>query len=274
MPIQASGGKSGRNQPTDVQTVQQLLNQQKNPAYTFGAVTVDGKSGPQTIAAIKSFQRQVVKLSSPDGRVDPGGKTITALEQASGIPGGAPLSDSNPMPRPAASSVWFIKFIHDDVRPTSTGHTMYESDIVVTGPDVIESFHGSIYPNNMAVKGRIKDGLYELHIGFHKRGVVPTIDDLVMKNSDAGNRPAIIVSRDGSVPVLSDNPNKITSSAIHIHNGFNSARGSDGCLTVKPADWPRFISLFLDRYRNLEDWYPGGDTPYLGLKIGTLQVRK
>ncbi len=32
------------------------------------------------MAAIEEFQRRVVKMAVPDGRVDPGGKTIRALD--------------------------------------------------------------------------------------------------------------------------------------------------------------------------------------------------
>ena len=42
-------------------------------------VTVNGEVDDHTIAVIEEFQRCVVKMSRPDGRVDPWGKTFLAL---------------------------------------------------------------------------------------------------------------------------------------------------------------------------------------------------
>jgi peptidoglycan hydrolase-like protein with peptidoglycan-binding domain len=42
----------------------------------------DGKSGKKTETAIEEFQRHVVQLSNPDGRVDPIGNTFTHLVSA------------------------------------------------------------------------------------------------------------------------------------------------------------------------------------------------
>lgn len=71
--ISASVGKGGKNIKADVKTVQTLLN--KNKAN----LVVDGSCGPKTINAIANFQKTVVKLPSPDGRVDVNGKTWKAL---------------------------------------------------------------------------------------------------------------------------------------------------------------------------------------------------
>lgn len=61
----------------DVLLVQQLLNKHRMP--TAAALAEDGTIGPKTIAAIEEFQRRVVKMSNPDGRVDPNGATLRAL---------------------------------------------------------------------------------------------------------------------------------------------------------------------------------------------------
>lgn len=77
MTISASVGHGGRNLASDVRHVQSLLND-------HGAsppLTVDGVCGPQTVRAIRWFQEHVVGMASPDGRVDPGGRTWTALSQ-------------------------------------------------------------------------------------------------------------------------------------------------------------------------------------------------
>lgn len=76
-----SVGNGGANKPYDVTAVQNLLNKfilaGKLPG--IAPLTVDGKSGPRTRAAIRAFQRIVVGMNYPDGRVDPGGRTLQAL---------------------------------------------------------------------------------------------------------------------------------------------------------------------------------------------------
>jgi peptidoglycan hydrolase-like protein with peptidoglycan-binding domain len=79
--IKASVGSGGVNQLADVRAVQQLLNTfilaQRLPGRAM--LSVDGKIGPNTIGAIRDFQRIFVGMSSPDGRVDPGGQTLEKL---------------------------------------------------------------------------------------------------------------------------------------------------------------------------------------------------
>ena len=78
--ITGSVGRGGRNFPaSDVMTVQYLLN--CVPASQGGPIqelAVDGAVGPKTIAAIDRFQR--ANGGACDGRVDPGGATLRALQ--------------------------------------------------------------------------------------------------------------------------------------------------------------------------------------------------
>lgn len=76
--ISASVGRKGNNLPKDVKTVQKLLNIQKIPGVVIPLV-VDGKIGPQSISRIELFQKRVVKIARPDGRVDPDGRTLKSL---------------------------------------------------------------------------------------------------------------------------------------------------------------------------------------------------
>jgi len=75
--IGTSVGREGVNRPEDVRLIQTLLNRHIRPPQS--PLSVDGRIGTKTIAAITDFQRRVVKLPYPDGRVDPGGKTFRAL---------------------------------------------------------------------------------------------------------------------------------------------------------------------------------------------------
>lgn len=71
----------------DVKVVQQLLNKHKAP--TASPISEDGTIDAKTIAAIEEFQRRVVRMSNPDGRIDLGGTTWKHLTTA---PGGSSLT--------------------------------------------------------------------------------------------------------------------------------------------------------------------------------------
>jgi hypothetical protein len=157
----------------------------------------------------------------------------------------------------------------------------YESEVIVYARQkdgsekCVGTFTGSIFPDDMKVRGRLKDGRYDLYLGLHRRSkdgkaLTPTKADLVVKNS-GWLRPALIVNADGAVPVESLNPNKKTSTYIHVHNGYRDRRWSEGCLTLTPNDWPRFITIFLERYPDFADWHQLGK--YYGRKVAVLEVQ-
>lgn len=75
--IRNSVGSRGRNDAADVRLVQTRLNELMHPPRV--KLTVDGRSGPKTEAMIRDFQKNVSGLRAPDGRVDPMGKTLAAL---------------------------------------------------------------------------------------------------------------------------------------------------------------------------------------------------
>src|SRR5882762_6457618 len=75
--INASVGRGGRNKPEDVKIVQTLLNDDLPVPYR--PIVVNGVCDANLIAVIEAFQRGNLKIGRPDGRVDPGGRTLTAL---------------------------------------------------------------------------------------------------------------------------------------------------------------------------------------------------
>ena len=80
--IRASVGDGGANRKGDVAQVQRLLNRfplsnQPSP------LMVDGLCGRKTVERIRAFQSEVVRMWRPDGRVDPGGRTLAALNAGS-----------------------------------------------------------------------------------------------------------------------------------------------------------------------------------------------
>lgn len=89
-------GHGGRNAPADVKIVQQLLNRHRMQGVRH--LIVDGITGPATIGAIRHFQSEKVGMRNPDGRVDPGGRTIRALRSGEAAPSSA---QTPPAPAPA-----------------------------------------------------------------------------------------------------------------------------------------------------------------------------
>jgi peptidoglycan hydrolase-like protein with peptidoglycan-binding domain len=79
--LSASVGAGGANRPADGMAVQTLLNKFIVPGKLPGVepLTTDGKVGARTIAAIRAFQQRFLAMAKPDGRVDPGGRTLGAL---------------------------------------------------------------------------------------------------------------------------------------------------------------------------------------------------
>jgi hypothetical protein len=80
--ITASVGARGDNLEADVRLVQSLLNRQD--LSPLGPLAEDGRVGSATIEAIRHFQARVVGMSSPDGRVDPDGRTFKRLNGGGG----------------------------------------------------------------------------------------------------------------------------------------------------------------------------------------------
>lgn len=77
--ITGSVGQGGRNAHDDVLLVQKLLNKNANIASSIGNVPETGIMDETTQRAIIAFQRSVVRLPSPDGRVDPHGRSFRML---------------------------------------------------------------------------------------------------------------------------------------------------------------------------------------------------
>ncbi|MGW5238294.1 peptidoglycan-binding domain-containing protein [Monashia sp. NPDC004114] len=83
--IEGSVGQGGDNLERDVRTVQDLLNRQD--LTPLRSLSVDGRSGPRTIEAIRHFQTRSLGIQSPDGRVDPDSRTLRALSSGPGTRG-------------------------------------------------------------------------------------------------------------------------------------------------------------------------------------------
>lgn len=107
--ISKSVGKGGVNQRQDVTTIQELINANIGKITPLAPLTVDGLIGKKTIGAIEEFQRRVVRLRSPDGRVDPGGKTLRFLNQGAPV-GGRPTEDEEDVTKIPSGTGPFFPF--------------------------------------------------------------------------------------------------------------------------------------------------------------------
>lgn len=85
--INASVGNKAKNYESDVRCVQTLINKQIHLLLPLMKLKEDGKCGPITIALISEYQRRILKMQKPDGRIDPQQKTFNSL---------ANLSKTNP----------------------------------------------------------------------------------------------------------------------------------------------------------------------------------
>jgi len=82
MAILNSVGDKGTNEKVDVKVIQSALNLVNSTKFKLNKrLTIDGRNGSNTVAAIEAFQKDVVKLSTPDGRIDAGGKTLKTLKK-------------------------------------------------------------------------------------------------------------------------------------------------------------------------------------------------
>lgn len=79
--IVASVGERGRNRREDVLKIQKLLNRHLEEMGRVHPIAQDSDIGPITIRTIRRFQKRVVGMLNPDGRVDPGGQTLKALNR-------------------------------------------------------------------------------------------------------------------------------------------------------------------------------------------------
>lgn len=99
--VTASVGRGCVNRLSDVRHVQDMLNRCVSKLAPMGPVTVSGQCDSKTVLLIEEFQRRVVRTPMPDGRVDPGGRTLALLIGAP-TTGVEPVLSGTPLPVAAA----------------------------------------------------------------------------------------------------------------------------------------------------------------------------
>ncbi len=89
--IAQSVGEGGVNRDADVRTVQSLLNAHAT-TLDIAPLAVDGKPGAALTAAIRRCQTRLLDFDAGDGLIDPGGRTLQALNGVESAPATAQLS--------------------------------------------------------------------------------------------------------------------------------------------------------------------------------------
>jgi flagellum-specific peptidoglycan hydrolase FlgJ len=96
-----SVGEKGINSPSDVRKIQELINNNIYLLKNRAKLSIDGKVGKKTIAAIIAYQSKILKMLNPDGRIDPNGITLKKL------------NNTERKPRPGNVTVFIKKKLSD-----------------------------------------------------------------------------------------------------------------------------------------------------------------
>jgi hypothetical protein len=165
--ITASVGRRGVNREPDVRVVQELLNRH---VATLGLqpLSVDGRVGTNTIAALETFQRRTVGMANPDARVDPGGRTLAALNGEPGSPAAAttasePVRDPNWPPRPS-----FAPLVTDASRAEIFGRYEYVHEPLPGNAENIRITGNWVQQNIVQVQLNMGPTLGVRHVQFHR----------------------------------------------------------------------------------------------------------
>ena len=122
--ISHSVGNDSSNFYRDVVKIQNLLNAHNHSIFPLPMLKVDGRISRQMIDNISAFQRNVVQMRIPDGRVSPGSETFLALQRTPV----APLAGQAGMQAPiAGAGVGSQVFIHGKTLFNIGGTKMYVS---------------------------------------------------------------------------------------------------------------------------------------------------
>lgn len=82
MTIIESVGHKAKNNKIDSKVIQAALNLAEHPEFNIShKLSVDGYIGSKTNDVIVLFQKNVLKMANPDGRIDPNGKTLKKLHE-------------------------------------------------------------------------------------------------------------------------------------------------------------------------------------------------
>ena len=177
MCIVKSVGQSGRNELTDVMVFQILfnLNIARFPDPKPAKLSPDGKIGPNTINAIKSFETTVMKLASSDGMLATGDATVEALLQ--GLPAGPSkekLSVVMPRALPAKIDLYYDPLVAGMKKHDITSNLRMAHFIAQIGHETASFLFAEEIADGSAYEGRVDLGNTQKGDGkrFKGRGLI------------------------------------------------------------------------------------------------------
>lgn len=216
--IMAKVGRGGINTSQDVKIVQQLLNQNASKMMPFQPLAVDGKIGPKTIGAIERYQRVVLKFNNVDGRVDPGGKTITALNAGGGM---------TPTPNP--------------MRPTAPKADVGNLNLVVTRIKAYDnSIIGTLSVNGTQICYTLEEAWRNNQKGHSCVGL-GSYTAFLRYTSNKSKREWCFQLNDAN-----------GRSAIQVHIG-NKPEHTEGCILVGTTYSENYVGASTQAYQKLQD---------------------
>ena len=131
--LTGSVGRDGGNAVLDVMAIQHLIN--VYPPHGLLPLAIDGRCGLHTIAAIEAVERLHLLMASPDGRIDPSGPTLRALNMARKMGGAqgdkAPAPPARPASGIAAPLVTKMASKADSSAGTSHRHRIPSREVIV-----------------------------------------------------------------------------------------------------------------------------------------------
>jgi hypothetical protein len=252
--LAGSVGRGGVNDAVEVKIVQARLNQLMDGKRR--RLVVDGKCGRHTVAALISFQRIVGGLKSPDGRVDPGGRTQRVLNDP-GSAGKWSMSTKparqSAGPRRAVhnstaveevgygdlTAAWLFGFAVDS-HELNTGHKDWLDRRVVLPVDLIDIS----LTQGEQVGGEAGDLMKIWVVGATSRTAAMSHNaDLSMRRAEAVRAYLLAAMSDSMVPLAIDVygwgelPAAIKGRRDDVENAFD--RGVAVIMRSQPADIPQ-----------------------------------
>lgn len=221
--IMRSVGRNGMNSPQDVKIVQQLLNQNASKMGMMQRLAVDGKVGPKTIGAIERYQKMVLKFNNIDGRVDPGGKTITSLNSGGG--GGVPMPKPNNPSAPKAN----VGNLNLVVKRTKACDLSTMGVLSVNGTQICYTLEEK-WRDNQKGHSCVGLGTYSAFIRYTS---TKSKREWCFQLNDANGR-----------------------SAIQMHIG-NKPSHTEGCILVGTTSQDNFVGGSTEAYQKLQDFVFG-----------------
>jgi peptidoglycan hydrolase-like protein with peptidoglycan-binding domain len=235
--IMASVGRGGVNSRNDSMVVQKLLNSSLKTTAGFRQLAVDGVAGPKTIEAIEMYQRNVLRWNRVDGRVDPGGKTIQALNQ-SGV-GGPTIGQPAPPvgPTPGGNRQGHTP----GVIPDNVGNL----NLVVTRfKATSQSIIGDLSINGTRICYTLEEAWRDNQKGHSCVGL-GTYSAFLRYTSNKTNREWCFQLNDAN-----------GRTAIQMHIG-NKPSHTEGCILVGQSHSTDFVSNSTQAYQQVQDFVFG-----------------